>query len=165
VALGGILALLVGPLARTHPYQSAYLNPVANGLAGPRAEEWLEVEYWGGAYKEGAAWITRHAEADAPVYVPIGEHLVAHYLGQERLAERNPSDFFDTSRPRYVMFITRSSWYPPWVRRVERSYEPVHTIRRQRATLLKIYSNHPRFRRHASGARPSRRAPVLREDR
>jgi hypothetical protein len=127
--------------ARTHPYQSAYLNPIASALGGDRTEEWVEVEYWGRAFKEGAEWLNEHAEPDAVVYVPFGDHVAAHYLKRETESQITAAQFADPARPRYLMFITRRALYKRIMHHAETRWEPVFEIQRQRATLLRIYRN------------------------
>jgi hypothetical protein len=135
------IGLAVWETARIHPYQSAYLNPVASGLGGERTDEWVEVEYWGHAFKEGAEWLNEHTESDALVYVPFGDHVAAHYLAQEPESQLTAAEFVDPSRPRYLMFITRRALYTRIMHHAEIHWEPVFEIRRQDATLLRIYRN------------------------
>jgi hypothetical protein len=145
VALFGLTTCV--ELARVHPYQTAYLNQVANAIAGSNAEEWVEVEYWGNAYKEGAEWINRHAEEGARVFFPLGggqrsgEDVARYYLERPVVPRGTLAQFADTSRVSYLMFITRAAWYDDLIRGVRARCEPVYTIRRQRATLLEIYGN------------------------
>lgn len=134
-------------IASVHPYQTAYLNPVAVRLGAPRGEEWVELEYWGSPYKAGAEWLNLNAEEDAVVYLPLGggqrsgEDVARHYL-RRPLERRGSLDRFrDRSAPQYLMFITRMSWYDDMIRGVRAEYDPVYTIERQRSTLLEIYSN------------------------
>jgi hypothetical protein len=145
IALFGLTTFV--ELARVHPYQTAYLNQVANAIAGPNAEEWVEVEYWGNAYKEGAEWINRYAEEGARVFFPLGggqrsgEDIARYYLERPIVPRGTLAQFADTSRVGYLMFITRAAWYDDLIRSVRARCEPVYTIRRQRATLLEIYGN------------------------
>jgi hypothetical protein len=146
-AVAACAALTCAEIAAVHPYQSAYLNPLANAVGGPRTEEWVEVEYWGNAYKEGMEWINRHAESDAEVFFPLGGGQrsgedIARFYARRRLRPRGEIELFrDTSKPRYLIFITRMAWYDELIEQVRAEYEPVFSIRRQRATLLEIYSN------------------------
>jgi 4-amino-4-deoxy-L-arabinose transferase-like glycosyltransferase len=148
-----LAALTIVELAPMHPYETAYLNPIARVLAGGPPEQWLEVEYWGSPYKEGAAWIDSHAEPDAVVHVPIGggqrpgEDLAKYYLTRPVLGGGSFAQFQDTRTPRYLMIITRVAWYNDFVRSVRAHYAPVYTVKRQGATLLEIYANR-------SGRRP-----------
>ncbi|MGH0029570.1 MAG: hypothetical protein ACQGVC_07255 [Myxococcota bacterium] len=134
-------------LAVMHPYQTAYLNPVARAFAGDRPEEWIEVEYWGAPYKEGSAWLDRHAEPHAVVHFVIGggqragEDVARYYLDRRVVRGGNLRIFQDTGTPQYLIFITRKAWYDEFVRDVRARYEPVFTVERGGATLLEIYSN------------------------
>ena len=102
----------------------------------------MEVEYGGATYKEGAAWLNRHAPDEALVYFPIGggprsgEDVAKYYLRRPIARRGTLEQFRDTSVPRYLLFITRSAWYDDMIRGVRNHYEPVYTIRRQRGTGL-----------------------------
>jgi hypothetical protein len=140
-----VIAVAVGlgcwDSARMHPYQSAYLNPIASALGAERTDEWLEVEYWGHAFKEGAEWLNENAEPDAVVYVPFGDQVATHYLTRAPESQLTAAQFVDPSRPRYLMFITRRALYKRIMHHAEAQWEPVFEIRRQDATLLRIYRN------------------------
>lgn len=147
IALFGVITCV--EIARVHPYETAYLNQVANAIGGSHTEEWVEVEYWGNAYKEGAEWINRHAEEEARVFFPLGggqrsgEDIARYYLERPIVPRGTLAEFSDASRVSYLIFITRVAWYDDLIRGVRARYEPVYTVRRQRATLLEIYSNQP----------------------
>jgi hypothetical protein len=136
-----MIGLGIWESARIHPYQSAYLNPIASAIGGDRTDEWVEVEYWGHAFKEGAEWLNEHAEPDAVVYVPFGADVAAHYLAREPESQLTAAQFVDPTRPRYLMFITRRALYKRVMRHAEIQWQPVFEIRRQHATLLRIYRN------------------------
>jgi hypothetical protein len=146
-AVASAVAVTLLELAAMHPYQTSYLNPLANALAGPRNEEWVETEYWGATYKAGSEWLSSHAPADAIVYVPIGggqragEDVARYYLDLRVAGRGRLRDFEDTSVPQYLMIMARKAWYDEFVRGVRQRYAPVHTIERQGSTLLEIYSN------------------------
>jgi hypothetical protein len=141
------------PLVSTHPHQSAFRNAVANAIAGPHSEEWIEAEYWGQAYREGGRWIGANTEPDAIVYLPIGDKIAGYYARRSRGAwNRFDARFARTERPQYVMFITRVGFYDDSIRRLERDYEAVYTVQVQNATLLKIYSNRRMKREAAAGS-------------
>lgn len=109
-----------------------------NAALPPNTEESFELEYWGQAYKEGAAWLAANAPAHAVIRVPIHPQSARPYLeGSHRLI--GPGAPVDESRPHYVMFITRRALYDAGIHAVERTGSPVYTIQRQKATLLKIY--------------------------
>ena len=65
------------------------------------------------------------------------------YLDREsiELVDSMLPRFEDRSRPAYFLTITRSAMFPESIRRIVRTYEPVFEIRRQKATLLRVYSN------------------------
>jgi len=152
LALCGAVAAL--QIASTHPHQSAFMNVAANAFAGQHSEEWLELEYWGQAYKDGGRWIDANTERDALVYLPIGDKLARYYvrrpLGVWRQFEAR---FARKAQPQYVMFITRVGFYDDAIHRLEREYEPVYSLRVQNATLLKIYSNRAKRRDTADTGR------------
>jgi hypothetical protein len=50
------------------------------------------------------------------------------------------------------MFITRVGFYDDALRRLERDYEAVYSLRVQNATLLKIYSNRRKRPEAATGS-------------
>lgn len=131
-------------LAFQHPYETAYVNPIVGRLIDGPTERFFEVEYWGNAYKEGGAWINQHTAPDTVVYhVPSGGELVKYYVDRPVLPSDEFGTFEDSKVPKCVMFITRIAWYDDLMRRLDRDDEPVFTIKRQRATLLKIYYNRP----------------------
>ena len=137
----GLSFLSVGIAAvRMHPYQDAYLNGITNALLPGDAADTFEVEYWGNAYREGAEWINRNAEPGAVVYVPWTTQADAHLAtkGQPVDAE---AFLTDLARPQYVMTITRKAHYNAFLHFLDRYYEPVFTVRRQKATLLKVFKN------------------------
>ena len=137
----GVLGLIVVlELVRAHPYESAYVNPVAS-LAAPRTEGWIELDYWGNSLKEGAAWLDRNAEPDARIHAPVLRHIARHYLGDRVSAEMPRAGFDDVSKPRYLLLLTRRAFYRAGVRAIVATREPVFAIRRGRGTLLEIYRN------------------------
>jgi hypothetical protein len=138
----GLLGLAVAwEGARLHPYESAYLNPIAVLSAGPRTEQWLEGGHWGSALKEGSEWLQINAEPDAVIYAPLFGQLARLYLGKRMSVSYSAAEFLDASRPRYLMLVTRRAFYSRAMLRIEASREPIFTIRRQRSTLLEIYRN------------------------
>jgi hypothetical protein len=132
---------VVVSLAAIHPYQDAYLNEVTNELLPGPAEEYLEVEYWGFPYKEGAQWIDAHAEPDARVFLLWSAQANFH-LAKPGLSPAE-ANFNDPSVPGYLMIITRRAFYNEFTDDVERRYPEAFAVRRQRATLLRIFKNQP----------------------
>ncbi|HJO24518.1 MAG: glycosyltransferase family 39 protein [Myxococcota bacterium] len=141
VLVGCLIALAGWECIRIHPYQSAYLNQIASAFGGEQIDEWVEVEYWGHALKEGSEWINEHTEPNAVVFVPIAAHVAEYYLDREIESPLTAEKFNDTSRPRYLMFITRRAMYQTLMRHAETRLTPAFEIKRQRGTLLRIYRN------------------------
>jgi Dolichyl-phosphate-mannose-protein mannosyltransferase len=141
-ACAAIIFVSVGvELVWIHPYHNAYLNQLTNSLIKDNAQDVFEVEYWGQSYKEGAEWVNAHVEDDAEIYVWV---LSAdHYLRQKskELNEDTLPRFEDRTRPAYLMAMTRRGMYKGSIEHIVRNYDPVFTIRRQKAILLNIYSN------------------------
>ena len=145
-------------LVQIHPYQDAYLNEITNAAIPERAETYFEVEYWGNPYKEGARWLDRNMEPGTVVYVPWSRAADFHL---ERKSRRIDVDAFtDARRPAYLMLNTRTAYYGPFLRRVEREYRPVFSIRRQKATLLRIYENRTRLEPGNQAPRPGLPGPA-----
>lgn len=139
-ALLGLSVLPLGvSIARIHPYEDAYLNPVTNALLPGPAEEYFDLEYWGNTYKEGARWLSEHAEPHATLYA-FWHANDRHYL-KDRYRPFAPAFFDAAAGPQYVMLMTRSAAYDEFMRIVVRDYEPVFSIRRQKGTLLNIFKN------------------------
>ncbi len=130
-------------LAAIHPYADAFLDLPARLLLGPEAEHRVELEYWGGSYKEGAAWLRDHAPAGSRVLVPMAPQAAAPFLaGRFELAAADGSRRGEgdaARRPQYLMVMTREAWYTPRLRRLVGSERPVFSVRRQGSTLLAIY--------------------------
>jgi hypothetical protein len=136
-------ALVVAQLIPMHPYEGAYLNEVTNASLPGRAEDMFEVEYWQQSYKEGAEWLNAHAERNARIFVAFDTRTVDRYLDREsiELDDSTLPRFEDRSRPAYFLTMTRSGMFPESIRHIVRTYQPLFEIRRQKGTLLRIYSN------------------------
>ena len=137
-ALAAALLVVAWQVAAVHPYQDAFLNLPARAWLGPEAQRRVELEYWGGSYREGAMWLRAHAPPGSLVLVPIGAHAAAPFLAGR--LELVPQDAHpDDGRAQHLMLMTRRAWYTPRVREVVATREPVFTVRRQGSTLLAIY--------------------------
>ncbi len=82
------------------------------------------------------------------MYVPFFGHCAAVYLRRPVII--NPElqdDFFDETTPNYFMYITRVSRYDRTIQYLENNYEPIFQIRRQKATLVKVFKNTERKRK------------------
>lgn len=132
-------------LVRVHPYHNAYLNEVTNASLAGNAEDVFEVEYWGQSYKEGAAWLNAHAERGAAIYVALAKECADPYLitTPQDVDEETLPRFADVTRPAYFMVMTRKAMYSEPIKHIVSAYKPVFTIRRQKGTLLTVYSNQP----------------------
>jgi hypothetical protein len=141
-ALAASLLFVAGELAAIHPYADAFLSLPARLWLGHEAQHEVELEYWGGSYKEGAAWLRAHAEPGSFVLVPMGPHAAAPFLDGFRLV---PHDSWpDRSRPHYLLLMTREAWYTPRLSAIAATQTPLHSVRRQGSTLLSIYRVSPR---------------------
>ncbi|HUP42446.1 MAG TPA: glycosyltransferase family 39 protein [Thermoanaerobaculia bacterium] len=129
-------------LVRYHPYQDAYLNPPVRAAAGRSAPELFELEYWGASFKEGAAWLNRHAPPGSRVLVPIAPHCAAPYLDPGLvLVAPDPDVTPPETDPEadYLMAMTRTAMDTPGMREVRARREPVFTVTRLGSTLLEVY--------------------------
>jgi len=127
-------------IIRMHPYEGAYLNEVTNILIPKEPERYFSVEYFAQTYKEGSNWLNTHAEKEAEIYVPVFGPWANQYLIHKSTVG-HISEFVDTTKPRYLMYLTKVSKYNDLIRLAESNYEPVFEIKRQNATLLKIFKN------------------------
>jgi dolichyl-phosphate-mannose-protein mannosyltransferase len=133
-------ASVAAQLIRVHPYQNAYLNEITNAWITGHAEDVFEVEYWAQSYKEGAEWVERHAEPDAAIYIGFADEVAVHSF-KRRYEYFDEQQFDDPTHPAYLMLMTRKAWYTPAMTRVAHGYAPVFEVRRQKGTLLAVYSN------------------------
>jgi hypothetical protein len=140
--MGAVFGYMGLGLVWIHPYYNAYLNEVTNALL-ERAEDLFEVEYWGQSYKEGAEWLNLNAEPDADIYVGLNKQIADRYLNRKsrELNEHSLPEFEDPGRVAYFMVITRKAVYRESIEHIVRSFEPVFSIRRQKGTLLHVYTN------------------------
>jgi hypothetical protein len=146
VVLFGFIGL---ELIEMHPYHNAYRNEAVNAWIPHDTQNIFEVEYWGQTYKEGAEWLNAHTGPDAQIYAGMPEPCANRYLDGKAntLTEKALSLFEDPTRPAYLMVMARKAIYTPAIERIVGNYDPVFTIRRQKAVLLNIYSNRPRVAR------------------
>ena len=132
VAIGLVAAAVTlgaAQTARTHPFQLAYWNTLAGGLDGARSSGQAQAgDYWGTSYRDGIAWLDRHAPQRSVLAVPLMQHTV-ELVGPSRL--RGDIDLLDIARPEipelrpatpalldrlaaerpvYVMFTIRNDW-------------------------------------------------------
>ena len=84
-----------------------------------------------------------NAEPDADIYVGLNKQIADRYLNRKsrELNEHSLPEFEDPGRVAYFMVITRKAVYGESIEHIVRSFEPVFSIRRQKGTLLRVYSN------------------------
>jgi hypothetical protein len=138
VAVLPFVAALAANLA-LHPYSNAYVNAPARALASGPTDHTFEIEYWGQSYLEGARWLAQHAEADAEVVVPLFDPVARHHLALP--VTEDARRFEQSDRPRYLMMITRRTYYDATMRTIESARDPVFTVERGGGRLLAIYRN------------------------
>jgi hypothetical protein len=137
VALAAEIAFDV---ARIHPYEDAYLNPLVRRQAPGRNEHRFEIEYWGGSYREVARWLNQNAERGASILAPIAPHCLAPYVRpdlevRERMRPRRAAE-----RAPYLVFMTREAWYPPLgLDAVVAGGPPLYSVRTPVGTLALVY--------------------------
>jgi 4-amino-4-deoxy-L-arabinose transferase-like glycosyltransferase len=128
-------------------YQHIYFNSLYGGLTGA-AHKFGETEttdYWGATYRPGMLWLSRHAEAEAVVYAPVGDWLVQMtaplYLREDMqvLGKQDAALLEKMDRPVYVMFITRPGFYDDVARNCVQNRNPLYEISVQGVPLLQIY--------------------------
>lgn len=124
------LASLLHEAVLLHPYQGSYRNEVMRAVIPEDLDHLFEIEYWGAPYKQGLDWLVEHAEPNAEICVPIAGLLTTWYPW------RNDFTFDCSPETDYLMFITR---YDEEKENTLPVSEPIFTIRRMNADLLKIY--------------------------
>ncbi len=153
VAVALPFAAWAAALVALHPHEVVYFNALVGGAAGAQRVWDDATDYWGSSYRDGARWLSEHAEPNATVLVPIGGHVV----GAERhLSLRSDLRLIDPNReritrarlehvlgpatrgPLYVMYVTRRSWYEAPLRKVIAEWPRVHAIVVDGAPILEI---------------------------
>ncbi len=165
--LGALLAalLLLPPvtgLLRTHPFELAYWNRLAGGLAGAYAHGLPQAgDYWGTSYRLGIEWMNENAPPGAFLAVPVIEHAV-RLVAPERLRRditvvplttpfspqidprrQAALDDLARKRPVYVMFVDRRDWLNPLMIFSLRERSPLVTWDLDEVPVLRIYKHRP----------------------
>ncbi len=149
-------------LARAHPFEIAYWNALAGGLAGARARAMPQAgDYWGASYRTGIRWLNEHAPQGTILAVPIVEHavrLVAPlWLRPDiRLAALTTPIRPDVDpnrmtrlrevareQPVYVMFVWREDWTNALIDECRARLTPEVEWRLGGAPVLSIYRYTP----------------------
>jgi len=83
-SFGVLVFVLVGDLIALHPYESIYFNRTFAGGLAPVAKR-FGADYWGLAYKEGAAWLKAHNKSAGMtnVGVPFMAKRLTYYFDPE----------------------------------------------------------------------------------
>lgn len=133
IALAMMIALVLSLAHEVfilHPFEGSYRNEVVRMMNPIDMDRRYEIEYWGASYKQGFDWLALNAEPDAEICVPVAGLLISWY-------EPRPDLTFNCSREtNYVMFFTR---YSELKQNVFDSLQPIFTIERMGASLLKMY--------------------------
>ncbi len=146
VVLLAFLPVLVWSV-RNHPNQIAYYNPLVGRLPGARRRGYPDAtDYWGSVYRQGLEWLNDNVADEEPaLVVGVAEHIV-YYVHQTRLDRRitlklvqdvKPETIRASTRPIYLMYITRQELYPDIVKFYQ-TRRPVHTIKVDGAAILEI---------------------------
>jgi hypothetical protein len=165
--LGTLLSVLlllppVTNLLRTHPFELAYWNRLAGGLAGAYAHGLPQAgDYWGTSYRLGIEWMNENATPGAVLAVPVIEHAVrlvaparlrrditivplappfSPQIDPRRLAAL---DDLARKRPVYVMFVDRRDWLNPLMVFSLRERSPLVTWDLGEVPVLRIYKHRP----------------------
>lgn len=100
IALAAVTALLaaglavpVAGMARLHPYEYVYFNPLAGGIAGARGRYMLD--YWGLAFKQAADALRAHLAASG-AHPPPGKRWVVAICGPQSSAQVELGPEFET---------------------------------------------------------------------
>jgi hypothetical protein len=123
-----------------HPHYGAYLNHAVNACVNKNTHLFFDVEYFGNVYREGAFWLNNHAEENAWIYVPIFP-FVANTTLLKKSSTVTIEEFKNPQQPIYLMYFTRLRRYNDVIHYAEAHLKPVYEIKRQKATLLKIFKS------------------------
>ena len=75
--LAALLASNAWSLVRSHPFEIAYWNGLAGGLAGAQERHIAQsCDYWALSYRVGQRWLNENAPPGSVLAVPIAEHSV-----------------------------------------------------------------------------------------
>jgi hypothetical protein len=110
---------------RNHPFQIVFFNRLIGGLQGAQARHFPQAtDYWGSSYRTGLRWLNAHAEQRALLVVPVEEPVVraVETIWLRPDIRLKPAESLDSlvrtglrgerARPVYVMYVTRSEFYP-----------------------------------------------------
>lgn len=127
-----------------HPFENAYFNALAGGIAGAAKRNLIDWTLsWGSVYKQGAEWMNRNAESDARI-----AHLDGTMFAISPLWLRNDitvsADYFSgmEQKGEYILSLANPLSPPVFAKRyVDRYLVPVHSIDVGGVPILFIYKN------------------------
>lgn len=160
-----------------HPHQLAYFNGLVGGLGGAQRRGVPDAtDYWGLSYRQGMAWLDRHAPRGAMVIAGVGDHVVrmprrlwlrpdlllrdVRGLAGGRPVQPRHIETLVRRWPGavYAIYVTRRGMYAPWLRALDRRARPVHRITVDGGDVLRIV----RLRGRGGNAPGERSAPTRR---
>jgi len=156
--LAALLASNAWSLARSHPFEIAYWNGLAGGLAGAQERRIAQsCDYWALSYRVGLRWLNANAPPGSVLAVPIAEHSVrltapARLRTDITLAALTTPVAPDVDPQRletlrrvareravYVMFVLREDWSNALIDECRARLRPVAEWRTGGAPVLQIY--------------------------
>jgi hypothetical protein len=148
-----ILVVTLSPavcwMVENHPYEIVFFNRFVGGLGGAQQRGWPEAnDYWGSSYRQGLRWLNQHAEANALLFVGMGEHIVEavqkNWLRKDiefRKVDRFSATYRENEtnrRPIYFMVIPRRELYNELARSVPDNAKPVYEVRVDGGLVFRI---------------------------
>jgi len=150
--------LCASSLLAAHPFQTAYWNTFAGGLAGAQKHGYAQSsDYWAASYRHGLEWLNLNAPRGSLLVVPIAGHTVSLVApirlrrditlvdyprggGATSAAQRmDAMRYLASKRPVYVMFIPRRDWSTELDRDCEARLKPEMAWTLDEAPVLLIY--------------------------
>jgi hypothetical protein len=125
-----VMISLIHEVVIVHPFEGVYRNEVVRFLIPERMDRVFNLEYWGATYKQGVDWLNANASQNAVVCVPTADVLLEWYDVRPDLS------FGCSGDASYMMFFTRYSKAEDLAITL---HEPVFTVERMGAELLRIY--------------------------
>lgn len=170
----GTMLITLGPAVHwnvtRHPHQIVFYNRLIGGLAGAQARGLPDAtDYWVSSYRQGLRWINEHAAPGSLLLVGVAEQAVlfvadlrvradVHVQPTQRLAPDTLRRMIDGHpAPVYVMYVTRTDWYPWYVTEFLEIAPRVHAIEVDGAPILEIREL---GRRSLDGARRNLTGPA-----
>ncbi len=143
--LGALLAPAAWACISTWPFGNCYWNGLAGGLAGAQARGWKSAtDYWAASYWQAFDWLSRAAEPEAGVLVPVAWHVAdaiqpLRLRGDLMLWSSPAAPQHGTSEVLYVAYVTHRAFYGPVSWALDHESVPVHELRVQGAPILRIH--------------------------